>query len=199
VAASAAPQLTFRTPPLKAPLALAGSIYADLWVTVDKPVAYIQADLDILNDVGSVVSYRPGVRSVSYLAPLVGSRFVQKAPVAPKVGVPLRVVLRFDPVDVVVPEGGTIVLTFAGITRAEIPPSTGGATITLHHDCTRPSTLRFLMPRARADWLDVPGTELSGESLEPDGRLRDGGGLAAAPVCGRRAPRDVSLQGRATS
>ena len=185
----------FRTGPLKAPLEIVGQALADLWVTVDRPVAYLQAQIVAYDAAGNELHLREGGRSVQFVAPLVKGRFVQQAPTDPPLDAPFRVVLRFDPTDMVVPAGGSLMLVFAGLTGTNIPPSTGGAQITILHDCAHPSTLRFLMPRARPDLLHVAGTRVSGQEPEHVGRLRDGAGLASAPVCGRRDARDVALQG----
>ncbi len=182
----------FSTPALKAPLELVGGIRADLWVTTSQPDARIYSTLSVFGAQGSraltATSRTRSFRSLQYLEPKVRDRFVQTQPRPAPVGTPLRVILDFPPTDLVIPEGGHLELSFR-TQSGTMGPAGRGATITLLHDCAHPSSLTFLLPRARADWLDVLDGEQKagdlGRARFPAG-LRDGGGLASQPVCGLR-------------
>jgi predicted acyl esterase len=207
--------LVFETPPMTAPLQLVGEPFADLWVTVDKPGAQIGAQLRALdanseplpinaNNAEIPGSVRNGGRSVRFLEPLRDGRFVQTSPVDPPLNTPLRVPLRFEPTDIVVPKGARLQLLLGPYMRTPgaVGTTTGsgsGATVTVLHDCQHTSLLRFLLPRKKPDLLDVlevgeDPAELGTLGPAPAG-LRDGGGLASAPVCGRPVTRDATLQG----
>ncbi|HVE98485.1 MAG TPA: CocE/NonD family hydrolase [Mycobacteriales bacterium] len=181
--------LAFSTPSLKAPLELVGGIRADLWVTTSQPNAAIYSVLSVYNAQGNLIDETLSNRSLQYLEPKVRERFVQTRPIPAPVNVPLRVIVDFPANDLVVPLGGRLEISF----RRQGFNASGavgrGATITLLHDCAHPSSLTFRLPRARADWLDVlDGTQTArdlGRAAFPMG-LRDGGGLASQPVCGRR-------------
>lgn len=155
-----------------------------------------------------------GFRSVRFLDPLVDNRFWQSEGAAPPVDTPIRVPVRLYPTDLVVPQGGWIEVTIAGSLIAdgglestptlvtgrvvrypsvlEDPSSLSGSatTVTILHDCEHLSAVRFLMPRADPDLLNVREVdEPAGQPLA-DNRpfvapVSDAGGLATAPVCGQ--------------
>jgi hypothetical protein len=180
--------LSFATRALTAPLELVGAIRADLWVTTDQPDARVYSFLKVYDAAGNVLLETDGNRSLQYLDPEVRDRFVQTQPHPAPVGVPLHVVLDYPANDVVVPPGGHLELSFTRQGYDGMGPAGRAATITLLHDCAHPSAVTFRLPRARADWLDVlDGTQTAadlGRTAAPTG-LRDGGGLASQPVCGR--------------
>jgi predicted acyl esterase len=180
--------LSFATRPVTAPLELVGAIRADLWVTTDQPDARVYSFLKVYDAAGNVLLETDGNRSLQYLDPEVRDRFVQTQPHPAPVGVPLHVVLDYPANDVVVPPGGHLELSFTRQGYDGMGPAGRAATITLLHDCAHPSAVTFRLPRARADWLDVlDGTQTAadlGHTAAPTG-LRDGGGLASQPVCGR--------------
>jgi predicted acyl esterase len=181
--------LAFNTPALTAPLELVGGIRAELWVTTDQPDARLYSTLSVFDAEGTLLNESPSFRSLQYLEPKVRERFVQTSPKPAPVGTPLKVVLDYPAIDLVVPVGGRLELAF---TRSynQMGPAGQHATITLLHDCAHASTVTFRLPRARADWLDVvDGTQTTadlGKTAHPAG-LRDGAGLASQPVCGRKA------------
>ncbi|HVE74274.1 MAG TPA: CocE/NonD family hydrolase [Mycobacteriales bacterium] len=181
--------LAFTTPPLKAPLELIGGIRADLWLATNRPDARIFSFLAVYDAQGNLTHESPGNRSLQYLEPEVRDRFVQTRPRPAPVNTPLRVILDFPANDLVVPQGGRLELSFTRQGYNAMGLVGGAATITLLHDCAHPSSLTFRLPRARADWLDVlDGDQVAGDlgrQAAPTG-LRDGGGIASQPVCGRR-------------
>jgi hypothetical protein len=181
--------LSFASPAVKAPLEMVGAIRADLWVTTSRPDGRVFSFLKVFDAAGNVLYETQGNRSLQFLAPEVRDRFVQTQPRPAPVGTPLRVVVDYPVNDLVVPVGGRVELSFARQGYNGVGADGGLATITLLHDCAHPSALTFLLPREKADWLDVlDGTQRPedlGHAVMPTG-LRDGGGLASQPVCGRR-------------
>lgn len=170
----------WRTAPLKAPLHLTGQAVADLWVQLDMPVAHVSAELKIYSDRGGLLQRTTG-RSTQYLAPLAAGRFVQPAPVDPPVGKPVRLPLRFPPLDIVVPAGGTVELRLVGVSVSNaLMPSGRPTQVTVLHDCTRTSQLTFQLPRARQEQLVVA---TDAPEPEPVTGLQDGGGVATRPAC----------------
>jgi hypothetical protein len=122
--------------------------------------------------------------------------------------------LRFNPTDLVVPRGGRLRVVVAGsliwneglgelteflglgeafgdvLIGGPSQPSFAFTWVTILHDCEHASALRFLMPRAKPDLLNVrEKDEPAGEPLA-DNRpfvvpVSDAGGLTTAPVCGQ--------------
>jgi hypothetical protein len=135
------------------------------------------------------------------------NQFQQEAPIPAPVGEPVRVALRFQPTDLVVPKGGRLRLTLAGsvivfegldqlqrgagvLVRGPSQPSGSATRVTIHHDCAHPSALRFLMPSAQPDLLNVREKDEPADQPLADNRpftapVSDAGGLATAPICGR--------------
>lgn len=205
----------FETGPLPGRLQIAGQPVVDLWVRLDRPDAHLAARLETFGPDGERLGTQTrdevglpidtgatlGLRSAQHLDPLVANRFWQSEAKPPPVGVPVRVQLRFDPAELVIPEGGTIRLTVAGsliVSRGLEPvfegpsaPSGSFTRVEILHDCEHPSALRFLMPRRTAELLNVreidePPEEPLADSPRSRNPRSDGGRLARAPVCGER-------------
>jgi predicted acyl esterase len=188
----------FQTSPVPGRLELTGQPVLDLWVTLNVPDAHIAARLEILDAEGNMLGHTYGMRSAQHLDPHMDGRFVQAEPRLPPVGEPVRVPVRFQPTDLVVPEGGSLRLIVAGslivnpgLDQFGIPepiflgpsqPSGVVAPVTIHHDCANPSTLRFLMPSPWAERLEFP-EDTPAVRLGPPVDF-DGGGMATELVCG---------------
>jgi hypothetical protein len=181
----------------------------DLWVSVDRPDAHLAAKLEAFDAQGrrTIREARVvGMRSLRHLDPLFENRFVQPIGRDPAVNTPIRVLLRFRPADLVVPKGGRLRITLAGslivfdgldgvtegagaLAQGPSAPSGAQARVTVLHDCTHPSALRFLMPRDRQRLLNVREADEGSAPLGPGPantpRVSDAGGLARAPLCGR--------------
>jgi hypothetical protein len=73
-------------------------------------------------------------------------------------------------------------------------PSGTATRVTILHDCAHRSALRFLMPRADADLLNVREKDESGPLADnPYTPPVTDGGLATAPVCGHEPERNDVL------
>jgi predicted acyl esterase len=173
----------FTTPPLKGTLQLSGQLEADLWLQTNLPRGAVEGQLEVLAPDGTGTVVATGMRSLQFLAPLQQERFIQAAPVTPPVDTPLHVTMRFPVGDVVVPAGSRLRLLLGGSVDAGNPIAVEPSTITLLHDCAHPSAVRFVLPDARPDLIDVD--DRRDPASYPAG-LRDGGGLATAPVSRRR-------------
>src|SRR3712207_7717009 len=100
--------------------------------------------------------------------------------------------LRFLPSDLVVPKGGSLRLTVAGVvtyqkTEGSSQPSGAASEITILHDCGQPSVLRFRMPKKNAQLLNVRETDepkLKKTKAAKMGNM-SGGGLASQRGCGK--------------
>jgi predicted acyl esterase len=195
-------RVVFETPKLRAPLELAGQPVLDAWLSSDQPDAHVTAKLQVLGPDGEVLEQTGssaqeigtyGARSLRHLDPIPDGFFQQSEGRPAPVNEPVRVPIRFQPTDIVVPAGGSLRLTVAGATAwaRQTVPSGNNALIGLLHDCAHPSALRFLTPYADAPQLNVRETDeqgaLAGGAAPP--RAVDGGGLAGAPVCGRAPER----------
>lgn len=196
----------FETAALRERMQLTGQPVLDLWVELDRPDAHIAARIDVLDASGDVIPHANahGMRSARHLDPLVANRFVQAEGRPAPVGEPVRMAVRFQPTDLVVPKGGRLRLTVAGsvivsnglesqgipepLFRGPTEPSGALTTVTVLHDCARPSALRFLMPRERPRLLNVRETDEKGplRAVRAPIPVSDGGGIATAPVCGER-------------
>ncbi len=203
-------RVVWTTNPLAERLEMTGQPVLDVWVKLSEPDAHLAAKLETFDaaaqpiEAGSVF----GFRSVRHLEPIVGNRFSQAQGRPAPVGVPIRVALRFHPTDLVVPKGGTIRVTLAGYQTVntglesavfdspvhifEQPswPSLSFTTVDVLHDCDHLSALRFLMPRANPDLLNVREVDEPADEPLADNRpfvapVSDAGGLATAPVCGQ--------------
>ncbi|MGH2729180.1 MAG: CocE/NonD family hydrolase [Actinomycetota bacterium] len=200
---SADERAVFETPKLKKPLHITGQPVADLWLTTDKPDGHVAVSLQVVNDEGAVATHAPGsyqhatygVRSLMHLEPMERGWFAQELGVEPPVNEPIRVPVRFLPTDLVVPKGGRLRLTISGsvsYNKGDSQPSGSRSTITLLHDCRHQSTLRFLIPRAGGELINVRETDEANvknlRSKPQNIGTRDGVGLARAEVCGEYDP-----------
>ncbi|HZN16092.1 MAG TPA: CocE/NonD family hydrolase [Acidimicrobiales bacterium] len=192
--------LTFETPPLPGRLEMTGQPVLDLWLKLGLPDAHIAAKLETFDAAGNPIpnGFTYGLRSASHLAPLVDNRFGQAKGKLPRVAVPLRVPVRFQPTDLVVPAGGKVRITIAGsvivntgLAQLGIPeplflgpsqPSFLPTPVNVLHNCAWVSALRFEMPSATPDLLRVDGAPAGPVMTYP---ASNAGGLASAPVCGQ--------------
>jgi len=200
--------LIWQTGAVGAPLRITGVPVLDVWVELERPTGRLAGELLVIGPDGTPMprTRRLGARSLRHLDPLVENRFAQSEPKAPPVGTPVRVPLRFEVADLVVPKGGRLRLRLAAAGAGEngelwggpdlaVMPEPDGGPIAVLHDCDHVSALRFLMPRSRPDLLDVRETSENGPlGGRPSAGGDFSGGLAAAPVCGR-APERLDLFG----
>ena len=201
--------VTFDSGALEERLEITGMPLLDLWVQLDKPDAHIAAEIETFDAEGNRIESAErsgstvGFRSMQHLEPIVNGRFVQVEGRDAPVGEPIHTLVRFRPVDLVVPPGGRVTLTIAGTqrwARVDLPteesswPSLANATVTILHDCEHLSALRFVMPRERIDVLDVstPDDPEVGEAGPSQGnawghspKIESDGGIATDPVCGQ--------------
>jgi predicted acyl esterase len=190
-------EAVFTTSPLPRRLQLTGQPVLDLWLTTDRPDGHINATVQVLGPNGAVLQHAGsstedhatyGYRSLQHLEPIKHNWFRQEAAVLPSAGTALRVPVRFQPTDLVVPKGGRLRITVSGSSSypRETLPSGTASMITLLHDCAHPSALRFLTPRPDALQLDVREDDeegpLKGVSQAPRGV---DGSIASAKVCGK--------------
>lgn len=211
-------RLTWDTGPLPDRLEITGQPALDLWISVDRPDAHLAARLEAFDAAGrrTIREARVvGLRSMRHLDPLFENRFVQPTGRAPATNTPIRVLLRFRPADLVVPKGGRLRVTLAGslivydgldgvtegagaAAQGPSAPSGSASQVTVHHDCVRPSALRFLMARRGADLLNVREADEGSAPLRTAGPWADpssdAGGLASALLCGR-APERLAMFG----
>jgi predicted acyl esterase len=203
----------FETAPLNDRLELTGQPLLDLYVSLDRPDAHLAAKVEAFGPDGRTLPYArtAGTRSMQHLEPFTDNRFTQREGKLPPIGVPVRVTLRLNPTDIVVPAGGRLRVTIAGsvimydgldgvreglgaVFQGPSQPSGTATRVTILHDCSHPSALRFLMPRADADLLNVrekdESAPLPSNSYSP---LITDGGLATAPVCGLTPERNDVL------
>ena len=190
----------FETPPLADRLELTGQPVLDLWLKLGLPDAHIAAKLETFDAAGRAIAngWTYGMRSARHLNPLVDNRFAQRNGKPPSTTVPVRVPVRFQPTDLVVPAGGRIRITVAGsvivntgLAQLGIPepvfmgpsqPSFIPTPVTILHGCgVGVSALRFEMPSATPDFLRVAGNPVTPSSAT----LVSDGGLATASVCGQ--------------
>jgi X-Pro dipeptidyl-peptidase len=200
----------FETPKVTAPLHLTGQPVADLWLQTDRTDGHVTVKLQVLDKDGGVLRQSDttsgqevgtyGARSLQHLDPMPDNWFKQEQGRPVPANTPLRVQVRFQPNDLVVPAGGRVRLTVAGATSwaRDTVPSGSGATIQLLHDCAHPSALRFLMPWSDAPQLNVRETDEKDAGPLPSNpapaRETDGGGIGSAPVCGK-APERLDMFG----
>ena len=168
------------------PLQLTGQPELDLWTALSRPRGSLAASLVVTDPDGHEAQRLTTVRSVEFLAPLQGDRFVQASPVPAPVGTPVLVPLRFNPLDLVVKAGQTLTVTVGQVdptqaTQSGFRPDPEPLSFAVLHDCAHTSGLRFTMPRAHQDVLAVPGDRAP--LPEPVRQLRDGGGKASARPC----------------
>jgi len=192
-------EAVFETAALRAPLHLTGLPIADLWLTSSLPDAHLAAELHVIGADGADLALPGGetvgtfgARSLQHLAAMPDGYFVQTMGEPAPVATPTRVPLRFQPVDLVVPEGARLRLRIAGTTTFKRETVPGAASrITLLHGCETPSALRFLMAHPAAPLLNVREGDEAGAltSTPAPARGTDGGGLASRKVCGKAPER----------
>ncbi len=172
----------------------------DLWLKLGLNDAHLAAKLETFDAAGQPVAdgFTYGLRSARHLDPLIDNRFGQRKGKAAPTTVPVRVPVRFQPTDLVVPKGGRLRITVAGslivntgLAQLGIPeplflgpslPSLLPTPVRILHDCgVRVSALRFEMPSTTPDFLRIAGDSVT----PPSAQLISDGGLATAPVCGQ--------------
>ena len=203
-------QAVFETKPVKAPLHLTGQPMLDLWVSSNLPDGHIAAKLEVIGKTrlemrheGGQSEYHAtyGVRSLQHIEPMRRGWFEQEAGKAFPTNTPTRVTVRLLPTDLVVMPGETLRLTISGsvaYSKGESSTSGAPATITLHHDCKRPSMLKFRMPSPKAQLVNVLETDEAQAEKKLTSKparmgRRDGAGLASQSVCDR-APKALPFQ-----
>lgn len=196
-------ELIFKTGPMPARLEITGQPVLDLWVMLNRPDAHIVAEIVAYTASGDRINggFTQGARSMRHLDPLVENRFAQSLGKPAPVGVPIRVTVRFNPADIVVPAGGRLFVYLNGgrifereerqnyLWTDETVPSLSFSRVTILHDCEHPSALRFLMPRPNPDLLNVREFDETGSLSAnplPSPPISDGGGIASAPLCGAK-------------
>ena len=202
--------VSFDSGPLEERLEITGMPVLDLWVQLDKPDAHIAAEIETFDAEGNRIESATrsgstvGFRSMRHLESFMDGRFVQSQGEDAPTNEPIHTIVRFRPVDLVVPPGGRVALTIAGTQRWSIVglpteqsswPSLANTTVEILHDCEHMSALRFVMPRERINLLDVatPEDPQVGEAGPPYGNAyghmpritSDGGDVATDPVCGQ--------------
>jgi predicted acyl esterase len=168
----------FTTPALPAAVELVGTITLDAWVVLAAPDAHLTARLEVVDAEGRRLtpeSRTVGARSARHLDPIVDGRFTQREGTAPPTGEPVRVTLRFDPVDLVAPAGSHLRLTVAGssivfdgldglaeglgvVFQGPTWPSMTVQPVTILHDPTHPSALRFRTREPGSVLLEIGDT-----------------------------------------
>ena len=177
----------FVTPAVNTPLHLTGQPILDLWATLSLPDAHIEARLEVLDPDGGPMSGAVsfGYRSARHLDPMPNGTFDQRTGRTPPTGMPLNIPIRFLPGDLRVPAGGRLRLTVSGPQEGALASGLN-TSIGILHDCEHPSALRFLIPGAEAKPLNVQ--EFDEKAMPTDNAAPrvavDGGGIAAAPLCG---------------
>jgi predicted acyl esterase len=197
----------WETPAVGAPLHLVGQPVLDLVLSTSRDDAHLAARLEVLGADGAVLRHEGsdsdaigtyGFRSLRHLDAMPENYFKQAAGKPAATGEPIRVPIRFQPNDLVVPAGGKLRVTLSGALSysRDSAPSGNAASITVHHECGgKASALRFLMPHRDAPLLNVRETDETGplpSAAEEAGR-RDGGGLAGAALCGEEPVRNEIL------
>jgi hypothetical protein len=167
------------------------------------PDSHITARLEAVDAAGQRITFESrtaGARSAQHLLPRDADRFRQRGGLAAPVLQPFLVPLRFDPIDLVVPEGGRLRLTIAGgsilydgldgiqqglgaIFQGPTWPSLMAQPVTVLHDAAHPSALRLTMPEAGSQLLDVRERDQVGEVLgqHAGASVAVDGGLGALP------------------
>ena len=204
-------RVVFRTKALEERLEITGQPVLDLWVILDEPDAHIAATLEMYNANDELVEggLLTAFRSAQHIEPLVGNRFVQQFGIPAPEDTPIQVPVRFRPIDVVIPQGGYLKLSVSGSERwawgletiflenifgvdehvLDDPnrPSGRATTVTILHDCSHVSALRFLTARADPDYINVREKDEEGAQLSTNpgvAPVSDAAGLVTQPVCG---------------
>ena len=169
------------------PLHISGQPRLKLWVALDRPDAHIVANLQAFAKDGTALLglASDGRRSARHLDPIVDDRFVQADGKAPPAGA-FEVAIRFMPIDAVVPAGGTIRLSLAGVNPNpwfNSAPSEQHATVSVLTGCPQQSVLWLSMPSKQAELLNVRDSE-SGELASTPERVPTSASAGVAPSCG---------------
>lgn len=189
---------TFTTEPLPGRLHIAGQPVLDLWVSLDRPDAHVAVTVRALDAAGVPIDHPRiyGARSARHLEPLADNYFRQRHGIAAPVGTPVRIPVRLAPAELVVPEGGRLVVTVTGSVSSlnlfPTAPSGTGTNVTILHDCEHQSALRFRVPAPRGRFMNVREPDEGEEPLRsnPVPVLGvDADGLATDGICGQ-LPRD---------
>jgi X-Pro dipeptidyl-peptidase len=197
----------FDTPKVKAPLHLTGQPMLDLWVMSDTTDGHVGVELEVIGPDGQPMEHQGGtaqatygVRSLQHIDPMRRGWFQQESGEELVPFEPTRATIRFLPTDLVVPKGGSLRLTVSGsvsYSKGESLTSGSASNITILHDCSHVSALRFRMPDKNAQLLNVrEKDEMGVKKLASKPTAigdRDGAGLATARVCGR-TPRALPFQ-----
>jgi predicted acyl esterase len=199
----------FSTGKLLNRLEITGQPVLDAWLTTSTGDGHVAARLQVVGPDGEVARYDGsdqqevatyGLRSLQHLDPMPDGYFVQQHGTLAPIATPIRVHVRFQPNDLVVPKGGQLRLTVAGALAAprQSAPSGTAAQITILHDCQHPSALRFLQPRNDAPLLNV--RELDERSrpalasaFDPVGELGTGTDATREALCGKPPERIPEL------
>lgn len=189
----------FQTPKVKAPLHLTGQPMLDLWVMSDSTDGHVGVELEVIGRDGEPLEHEGGeaqatygVRSLQHIKPMPRGWFEQKTGQELVPFEPTRAKIRFLPTDLLVPKGGSLRLTVSGsvaYSKGESLPSGSASTITILHDCSHVSALRFRIPDKNAKLLNVREQDEMGvtklASKPKSIGDRDGANLATARACGR--------------
>ena len=138
---------------------LTGQPVLDLWVQVEGPdpaAARLGVTIEALAADGTVIDgvATYGARAVAYRAPFVDGYFRQDIADTVEPESVVRVAVPLMPADLLVPPGGSFRISIAGTTSGAAPASVAsgsGSNITIRHDCTYRSALRFLDHAAAQD------------------------------------------------
>ena len=175
----------FTTEPFPARLELVGLPELELWVRLLLPDSHISARLEVIDAAGQRVTFESrtaGARSAQHLQPLDRGRFRQATGVAPPVGTPVLVPIRFNPIDLAVPAGARLRLTVAGSSiisdgldgvqeglgggfQGPTLPSGVVQPVAILHDAAHPSRLRFHLPEPGSILLDIRERDELGQPL----------------------------------
>jgi predicted acyl esterase len=190
---------TFQTPVLARPLHLTGMPVADLWVRLEKPQTQIHARLTVHQPDGTSVPIAIGARSTQYLQPLPDDFFHPTTTQTPPLGVPVRVAVRLEPLDVVAPAGSRLELRLGGATTLmecanNMPctlPSPESGRVEVLHSCGYASALRFEMVEKTPKSLIVQRLNGTWSSPLPSGHMD--GGLAREKVCNEKPKQPMAV------
>ncbi|MGI8662091.1 MAG: CocE/NonD family hydrolase [Acidimicrobiales bacterium] len=163
--------VAFDTGPLTAGLELTGQATLELWLQLVVPDAHVAAILEAFDATGAPLPLARtyALRSAQHRDPFFDGRFVQPAGTPAPVLTPFALTLRFQPTDIVVPPGGRLRLTVAGsvivnsgLSQLGVPeplflgpsqPSGVVGPVTILHDASHPSALRFESPDPAAEYI----------------------------------------------
>jgi len=198
-------EAVFQTPKVTRRLHVTGQPVLDLWLSTSTDDAHVAAKLEVIGGDGEPLHHEGsydefvatyGVRSAQHREPMTAGWFNQREADSPPSQGPFNLQVRFLPTDLVVPKGGQLRLTVSGsvaYSKGESMPSGKASQITLVHDCRYTSALRFLLPKRRAQLMNVREADEVGKELKSRpatvGRRNGGRKLATTRVCGKRPVR----------